>query len=52
MTPVVMTIRVDSDLRKAFVESCNQNDRSASQELREFMRRYVASNGQAAFSFK
>lgn len=34
------------DLRKAFIESCKNQDTAAAQELRKFMRSYVAKNGQ------
>lgn len=34
-------IRVEPDLREAFVDACQANDQSAAQVLRSFMRRYV-----------
>lgn len=35
-------IRIDEELRRAFVEACREQDRPAAQVVREFMRRYVA----------
>ena len=34
-------IRVEPNLRQAFVDVCQANDQSAAQVLRSFMRRYV-----------
>lgn len=34
-------LRLDDGLRRNFVNACKQQDRSAAQVLREFMRRYV-----------
>ncbi len=39
-------VRVDKDLRDAFIEACRRNDSTASQELRRFMRDYVKKHGQ------
>lgn len=36
------------DLRDAFKASCAANDQTSSQVIREFMRRYVAKNGQGS----
>jgi len=41
-----LKIRIDEDLKKAFLGTCKQVDRNGSQVLREFMRAYVAKNGQ------
>jgi hypothetical protein len=41
-----LVIRVDQNLKKAFITSCHQRDRNASQTLRDFMRDYVAQHGQ------
>lgn len=38
-------VRVDEDLRKAFLESCRLADSTASQEIRKFMRNYVETEG-------
>lgn len=37
-----MTFRLPADLHAAFVAACKANDRSAAQELRAFMRDYIA----------
>ena len=34
-------IRIDEGLRKRFIDVCRQEDRSAAQVIREFMRLYV-----------
>ena len=34
-------VRVEENLRRRFVEACQQSDQTASQVLRAFMRRYV-----------
>lgn len=39
---VAFKIRIDEELRRAFVEACREQDRPAAQVVREFMRRYVA----------
>ena len=39
---VAFKIRIDEELRRAFVEACQADDRPAAQVLREFMRTYVA----------
>ena len=41
-----MTFRLPADLQAAFVAACKANDRSAAQELRAFMRDYVARGAQ------
>jgi hypothetical protein len=51
---VQMTFRIDSELRREFVDLANQSDMSAAQVLRQFMRRYVeefkVKDSQSAFS--
>ncbi|WP_374510892.1 plasmid-related protein [Niveibacterium sp.] len=43
-----LRIRVDRDLREAFVEACRSHDMAASEVLREFMRSYTQqANSQA-----
>jgi len=37
---------VSTDLRDAFVQCCKDQDTNASRELRGYMRRYIAKNGQ------
>ena len=39
---VGLRIRVQRDLREAFLEVCRAQDKPAAQVLREFMREYVA----------
>jgi len=41
------TLRVDMQLKNAFVVTAKSQDRTASQVLRDFMRDYVKKNGQA-----
>jgi len=36
-----LRIRVDQELRVAFLKACKSLDRTASQEIRNFMRQYV-----------
>jgi hypothetical protein len=43
---VLITVKVEQDLREVFVLSCKQQDSSAAQELRKFMRDYVKKHGQ------
>lgn len=42
MKDVGLRIRVQRDLRDAFIAACQSQDRPAAQVLREFMREYVA----------
>ena len=39
-----LRIRIDRELREAFVEACRGQDRPAAQVLREFMREYVSAH--------
>jgi hypothetical protein len=41
---VGLRIRIDERLRRNFVNLCRQQDRTAAQVLREFMRAYVEEN--------
>lgn len=36
-----LRIRVDPDLRQSFIELCREQDQTASQVIRNFMREYV-----------
>lgn len=45
MTEDTIRARVDSDLKKMFEAACKDNDRTASQVLRDFMKSYVAQHG-------
>ena len=38
---VAFKIRIEEDLRRAFVDVCRDEDRPAAQVVREFMREYV-----------
>jgi len=40
------TIRIEQELKDAFVATAKSQDRTASQVLRNFMRDYVKKNGQ------
>lgn len=40
-----LRIRIERSLRERFVETCQAQDRSAAQVIREFMRNYVAQCG-------
>lgn len=42
----MFTVQVDDDLLKSFKSACADNDRTASQIVRDFMRDYVAQNRQ------
>ena len=39
-----LRIRIDRELREAFVEACRGQDRPAAQVLREFMKEYVSAH--------
>lgn len=40
-----LRIRIDRELREAFVVACRAHDKPAAQVLREFMQDYVKSHG-------
>ena len=42
-----LTIRVDENLIKVFHHACSNNDTTASQAIRAFMREYAKKHGQA-----
>lgn len=44
MKDVGLRIRVQRDLREAFLTACRNEDKPAAQVLREFMRNYVQKN--------
>ena len=44
MKDVGLRIRIERELRRAFLEACRQQDRPAAQVIREFMRDFVAAN--------
>jgi hypothetical protein len=37
-------MRIDSDLKAAFLAAAERNDRPAAQLIRDFMRQYIAEN--------
>jgi predicted transcriptional regulator len=41
-TETSFTLRIDRELKQAFVDAARANDRSASLLIRDFMREYVA----------
>jgi antitoxin component of RelBE/YafQ-DinJ toxin-antitoxin module len=41
-----MQVRIDHNLKKVFISCCKNQDITASQELRKYMREYIAKNGQ------
>lgn len=43
-----LRIRVDLKLRQEFLKACRDNDSSAAEVLRDFMRNYVTQSYQAA----
>ncbi len=46
MKNVVLTVRINSDLRDSFNHACALNDLPASIVLRELMKRYIKENSQ------
>ena len=46
MSTVQLPIKMDAELRDAFISVCKSNDSTASQEIRNFMREYVRKHGQ------
>jgi antitoxin component of RelBE/YafQ-DinJ toxin-antitoxin module len=36
-----LRVRIDAPLHKAFLDACKKEDRTASQEIRKFMRRFI-----------
>ncbi len=42
MPQATFTFRVDEDIKNAFNQCAQENDRSASQLLRDFMRQYIS----------
>lgn len=52
MKDVGMRIRVEPELRKAFVETCHQENAKAAQVIREFMQAYVKQKSTAYMANK
>ncbi len=48
---VSFTIRVEKNLRDAFVLACQSADSTASREIRQFMRQYIAKHSQQKLKF-
>lgn len=46
MSTVQLPIKIDEDLKKAFISACRSNDSDASKEIRKFIRDYVSRNSQ------
>lgn len=44
MKSVGLRIRIEPELRDSFIAACNENDLSAAQVLRAFMKEYVNSH--------
>lgn len=44
MKDVGLRIRIDHELRQAFLDACHEQDRPAAQVIREFMREFVANH--------
>jgi uncharacterized protein (DUF4415 family) len=47
----MMNVKLDKDLRDAFVETCKGQDTTAAQVLRHYMRDYVRKYGQKKLEF-
>jgi hypothetical protein len=45
---VAFKLRIEEELRRAFLEVCREEDRPAAQVVREFMRGYVADHRAAS----
>lgn len=46
MAQVQLPIKLDSELKDAFISVCNSQDSTASQEIRKFMKDYIRKNNQ------
>lgn len=46
MAQVQLPIKLDSELKDAFISVCNSQDSTASQEIRKFMKSYIKKHGQ------
>ena len=46
--PAMLNVRCDRALLEAFNAACSSQDQTASQEVRRFMREYVAQHGQGS----
>lgn len=43
---VNMNLRIPAELRDTFIQACKARDTTASRELRDHMRKYIAKHGQ------
>ena len=48
---VYFNIAVDKNLKEGFIKCCHASDKTASQVIRDYMRKYVAVNGQKSLNF-
>lgn len=46
MAQVQLLIKLDLELKNAFISVCNSQDSTASQEIRKFMKSYIKKHGQ------
>lgn len=46
MTDEVIRARIGADLKTAFEEACKENDRTASQVMRDLIRQYIREHAQ------
>jgi len=42
----LMNVRVEPELKDAFLQTCKNQDTTAAREVRQFMRKFVAKNAQ------
>lgn len=49
---VQFAIKAPEELKEAFFNACYDNDRHASQVIRDLMKQYVAQNGQKSLKLK
>lgn len=52
MSEDVIRARIETELKKAFEAACKSNDRTASQVMREMIKRYVTENAQGILPMK
>ena len=46
-----LVVRTTAELRDAFIKTCSEQDSTAAQEVRRFMRKYIAQNAQRPIDF-
>jgi hypothetical protein len=47
-----MGLNIEQDIKKRFIAVCEENDTSASQELRKFIKDYLMKHSQKKMNFK